>query len=89
MTGRVEAPTRARSAAGVAGTAGPVCGVVVVSARARGEAAAFSPQVDESRSAAQAGVLLAPGALAAARVTPLAQPRARVSIVTIGRMVRE
>lgn len=63
--------------------AGPVCSVVVEPLRARGEAPAFFPQVDETRRAAQAAVLPAPDALTATRVTLLARPRARVSKVTI------
>ena len=68
----------------MAGLAGPVHGVVVVPLRARGEATAFSPQVDETQSAAQAAVLPAPDTLTATRVTLLTHPRVCVSIVTIG-----
>lgn len=70
----VDARTCARSAAGVAGLAGLVRSVVVVSLRARGEATAFFPQVDETRSAAQAAVLPAPNTLTATRVTLLTHP---------------
>lgn len=59
------------SAAGVARLTRPVHGVVVVTLRARGEAAAFFPQVDQTQSAAQAVVVLAAAALAAAGVTRL------------------
>lgn len=69
----------------MAAVAGPVCRVVVVPPRARGEAPAFSPQVEETRSAAQAAVLLAADALPAARVTLLARPRAGVAVATVGR----
>ena len=70
----MDARTRARSAAGVAGLAGPVRGVVEVSLRARGEATAFFPQVDEAQSAAQAAVLPAADTLTATRVTLLTHP---------------
>lgn len=73
----------------MAGLAGPVRCVVVESLRARGEAPAFFPQVDETRGAAQAAVLATPDALAATRVTLLTRPRGRVSIVTVGRMARK
>lgn len=69
---------------GVAGLTGPVNGVVVVSLRARGQAAAFFPHEDETRSAAQAAVVPVSDALAATWFTLLAQPCDRVSIVTTG-----
>ena len=78
----VDASTWTCFAAGVAELAGPVRSVVEVSLRARGEATAFFPQVDETQSAAQAAVLPAPDALTATRVTLLTHPWGRVSIVT-------
>lgn len=58
----------------MAGLAGPVRGVVVVSLGTRGDATAFFPHVDKTQSTAQAAVLPAPDALAATRVTPLTHP---------------
>lgn len=58
----------------MAGLAGSVRNVVVVSLRARGEATAFFPQVDEAQSTAQAAVLSVPDTLAATRVTLLTYP---------------
>lgn len=72
----------------MAGLAGPVGRVVVVSLRTQLEAAALLPQVDEARRAAQAAVLPAVDALATARVALLTHPGSGVSIVTRKQVVK-
>lgn len=66
--------------------AAPAGAVEVVSPRTGGETPSLLLEVEQTRSTAQASVLSAPRALAAAGVTPLARPGADVAIATRGQI---
>lgn len=64
----------------------PAGAALVVAPRTGPETPSLLPEVDQARSAAQAAVLSAPDALAAAGVAPLARPGAGVAIATAGQI---
>lgn len=82
---RMQTCTWASPAAGVAGLAGLVLSVAVVTLGTGRKAAALLPQVEEPRGAAQAVVLWTSHTLTATRVAPFTRPGVGVAVVTCQR----